>query len=479
MSVSRCGALLLTVALAAPVVRAQQQQPPSFRSSTALVAVDAAVVDKDGKPVTDLTAADFEIVEDGVSHAPQTIYLVSSDPAFVRAGNASTDANAPTSTTVPTRRELRSRVIVFFLDLDHLSADGYKRSRTAIEGFLKDSAASADLVGVLAGGQMLNNKIDTDKPALLKAMASMKGPNFARYDDMRMWPRILDDAEANDIARTMEETINRVVQRACIDDPDQCRDREMVRAMVESKARNITSIAARQADLSLLMLETVTKGLSRLPGTKQVIAFSDGFFTGERVGRLKALVETAAQNNVRFSTMDARGLGRDIRSREFMAAGPVVAAGDNSAVTMDANSDVLATLALDTGGEMFINRNDLRPAVDRVVQAAGTYYVLGYAPTRAMDGKYHAVTVKVRRAGVTILARRGYVASPVQKNATPSLTQRQAQTLNQDQVDGIACAFPNGYRGSQTQHTVRQNQHQSGVKIVNEGRSHQPISRHV
>lgn len=407
-------ALLTLAALAAP--QAQQQTPPSFRTSTALVAVEASVVDKDGKPVTDLTAAEFEIVEDGRSHTPQTIYLVSSNPAFVRETAASSATTTNAATQTPTvRRELRSRVLVFFFDLSHLSADGFKRSRSAVESFLKDDTASADLVGVLAGTTMLNNKIDTDKAALLKAMDGMKGPNLARYNEMRTWPKIIDEAEASAIARRDPETISRVTLRGCAEQPEECQGKggdEPVRQQVEAKGAQITAEAMRDAQMTLAAVQTLANGLGRIPGTKNVIVFSDGFFTGELAGRLKDTVTLAAKNNVRFSTMDARGLGRDPRTQSFMSAQPLTSAGDLSSLTSDSDSDILSSLAIDTGGQMLMNRNDLRPAIDIVANTAGTYYVLGYSPTREMDGKYHTVSVKVRRPGVSVHARQGYIAAP-------------------------------------------------------------------
>ena len=312
------------------------------------------------------------------------------------------------------RRELRSRVIVFVFDESHLSADGYKRARTAVESFLKDVTASADVIGVVSSGTMLNNKIDSDKAALLKAMSGMKGPNLSRFNEMRTWPRILDETESNAIARSDRETLNRAVLRACSEQPADCQSLggdEPVRQQVEAKARQIASEAQRDAERSLATIQTLANGLGRLPGTKNVVVFSDGFFTGELNARLKDVVTLAARNNVRFSTMDTRGLNRDPRSQNFMSASPMQAAGDLTPLTTDNNSDVLSSLAIDTGSEMFMNRNDLRPAVDIVARQAGTYYVLGYAPTRVMDGNYHNITVHVTRPGLTVRARKGYIAT--------------------------------------------------------------------
>lgn len=54
---------LLAVALAAAVLHPQSQQP-TFRSSTSVVPLSVSVLDRQGLPVTDLTASDFTVFED-------------------------------------------------------------------------------------------------------------------------------------------------------------------------------------------------------------------------------------------------------------------------------------------------------------------------------------------------------------------------------------------------------------------------------
>src|SRR5205085_4815613 len=56
-----------------PFVSSSAAQQPVFRTGTRLNVVDVTVVDKQGRPVEGLTAADFTITEDGV---PQTITTV-------------------------------------------------------------------------------------------------------------------------------------------------------------------------------------------------------------------------------------------------------------------------------------------------------------------------------------------------------------------------------------------------------------------
>jgi VWFA-related protein len=412
-----CWPVALAFALTATAL-AQQ----TFRTSSDTIAVEATVVDKSGKPVTDLTAADFQIFEDGKPQTVQTIYLVTAPSANTAKGASSaagqSEPNTSTNTSANSaasalRVETRNRVMVFVFDLAHLSADGYKRSRTSVESFLKDGALPSDMVGILAGSVMLDNKIEADKAALLKAMGSMKGPNQARYNELRSWPRLVDDAEALAIARSDERTVTNVVQRACTERPDECQGRggrDAVQQQVEAKGRDFTSQAHRDANITLATLATLANGLGRFPGRKQVVLFSDGFLTTELESQLKTVVEVAAKNDVRFSTIDSRGLNRDLRSQSFMSDQPLTANGDMAVLSSDQNSDALSSIAIDTGGEFLMNRNDLRPAIDIVATMSGNYYVLGYAPEKPMDGSYRKIDVKVTRPGLTIRARKGYVA---------------------------------------------------------------------
>ena len=282
------------------------------------------------------------------------------------------------------------------------------------------------MIGILSGGTMLNNKIDSDKAALLKAMDSMKGPNQARYNELRSWPRLIDDAEALAVARGNEGTITAVVLRACGERPEECNSgkagNEVVRQQVEAKGREFAGQSHRDAQLSLAAMATLANGLGRFPGRKQVVLFSDGFLTTELESQLKAVVEIAAKNNVRFSTLDSRGLNRDPRSQNFMNDQPLTAAGDMTPIGFDSNSDAMSSIAIDTGGEFLMNRNDLRPALDIVATMSGNFYVLGYSPDKPMDGSYRKIDVRVTRPGLTVRARRGYVATstPATAAAPPS-----------------------------------------------------------
>ena len=57
-------------------------QPPTFRGGIDSISVDVIVTDEQGQPVTDLTAEDFEIREEGKAQSVQTFRFVQLDDGW-------------------------------------------------------------------------------------------------------------------------------------------------------------------------------------------------------------------------------------------------------------------------------------------------------------------------------------------------------------------------------------------------------------
>ena len=414
-----------SAAVGAAALLTAAQASPQFRARVDLVEIDVTVLDRQGRPVTSLTAADFEIRERGQLQRIDTIALITADPALLsRAGAPSPVPAAPKpgAANVPDPaativRPMPPRVFVFVFDMTHLSASGFTRSRTALRSFLEDGMRPGDLAGLVVDGVMVGNRIESDKAVVLKQLDGMPAPNLSRFNERRQWPRILTEEEAVAIARGDSRVLDAAVTRACEERPGDCArgGRPVVEREVDGKSRIIAAEAVRDGETTLKVLMTLANGLGRFPGPKQVVFLSEGFYTGEFAERVTQVAGLASRNRVRISTLDARGLATDPRAQDFLGAGPVQGTGDLAILGADTDADVLTTLALETGGLRVRHRNDLRPSLDTIATESGTFYLLGYSSTQPFDGSYRPVSVRVRRPDVTVRARRGYLAA----EATP------------------------------------------------------------
>src|SRR6188472_2774639 len=72
---------LVVQSFRAEPIQDQQPPPPKFKSTTALVEVDAIILDKDGKFVPGLKAEDLEIREEGKPQQIQQFYMVTHERA--------------------------------------------------------------------------------------------------------------------------------------------------------------------------------------------------------------------------------------------------------------------------------------------------------------------------------------------------------------------------------------------------------------
>jgi hypothetical protein len=71
----------------------------------------------------------------------------------------------------------------------------------------------------------------------------------------------------------------------------------------------------------------------------------------------------------------------------------------------------LRTLAEATDGLAIVDSNNLAGGLKRVVDDLSSYYLLGYYSSGKLDGKFHSIAVRVKRPGVQVRARRGFLAA--------------------------------------------------------------------
>jgi VWFA-related protein len=334
------------------------QVPPTFRTGVGLVRVDVTVSDGSDRPVADLTAADFEVREDGALQEVQTLQFVRLTGEPIAGDDESLDIRSPEHAAQEAARD-DVRVFALFLDDYHLQRGPAHDAqlRKLLRRFVEAEMKPTDLFAVM----------DPLTPLTHLGLTRNKQDILDRID-------------------RFEGRLNWFFPRSPIEEGQM-----YVQPGDRTRIRTEISISALKALVDYL-------GVLK-DGRKSVLYISEGpRLLGPDGSRhhdaVRQAVTAANRGNVVIHTMDPRDL-----------ATPGFAGDANSA------------LALDTGGRVLGRSNDFTRGLRAVIADASAYYLLGYVPTRpANDGKFHKIDVKVKRAGARVLARRGYWAATMEES---------------------------------------------------------------
>jgi hypothetical protein len=152
------------------------------------------------------------------------------------------------------------------------------------------------------------------------------------------------------------------------------------------------------------------------------------------------MMAAATRANVSIYTIDPKGLStgaEELVKIASMAAGNTVPIGDMAIETMRERS-TLRQYAEQTGGFAALESNDFNTMFDRIVRDNSSYYVLGYHAPEKADGKFHAVTVRVKRPGLQVRTRDGYFAAAKTPSQSGALTDPVREALSSPaQVGGL------------------------------------------
>jgi hypothetical protein len=121
--------------------------------------------------------------------------------------------------------------------------------------------------------------------------------------------------------------------------------------------------------------------------------------------RLREISDDANRGNVTFYPLYARGLVA------FDApVGPDRPPSiQDDQTNLRVKQDGLRFLADNTDGTALINTNNIDGGLQRIVDDLSSYYLFGYYSTNTkLDGRFRNITVRVKRPGVKVRARRGY-----------------------------------------------------------------------
>jgi VWFA-related protein len=424
--------------------RALPQQKPAPRpiasSNTTAVLVDVVVKDKKGRAVKDLRVEEFEIQEDGVRQQIDYFERVSRGSAAVPAA----ETPAPSAEPKPEKPPEKTPVTVstgptaVALVFDRLTTDARVRARDAAMSYLGESTAMNGFVGVFAINLSLSTvqNYTTDAGLVKKGIEKAAALVSSTFDSKTLRPGA-EEAAAQRQAQLAQAASSAGQGNTAAGSAAGAAQVDQFLQQAQSSMQETFEALQRdqQGYATVNSLMALVNSLRRLPGRKAVIFFSEGLSLPPNVQQhFRSVINSANRANVSVYAVDAAGLrtestlaaSRDeinARSRRRMDNLDRIATTTDGPLTkgLERNEDLLqlnpqsglSQLAAETGGAFYGNTNQLGPKLREIDEDLGAYYLLTYTPgNENFDGKFRNISVKVKRGGVDVLARKGYYAVP-------------------------------------------------------------------
>jgi VWFA-related protein len=448
-----CAAIAAVVVLAAlsytqPAAQsaAQTSDRQSFTSATTAILVDVVVRDRKGQLVTDLSAADFDVAEDGVAQKVDTFTRVSHGGGIglgvAWKSSGKTVTVGPTATRAPAAvPESLTDDATTALVFDHLSSESLRLAQRATLEYVPMSGESSVRVGVFATdpGIRVVQQFTTDRALVRRAVARvLPSATSAEEQQAERNDQLIErrrDVEGE--ARTAAASALTAGGAAMASNAAAIGERETELRLIQTELNMLRSFdnldrAHKGYDTALALL-AVVESLSYLPGRKTIVFFSEGLpVTPALSARLDYVIDVANRANVTAYAVDAKGLRAKsmlTNARKEMEAfaeerlnqvatgtdrtdQPLTMAFERVEDTLRLDSRAgLARLAEDTGGFLVEQTNALSSAFRRIDEDNQFHYLLTYSPKNTeFDGKFRAIQVKVHRPGAQVFARKGYRA---------------------------------------------------------------------
>jgi len=375
-----------------PIAPAQIVQPPLFRASVELVAVDVQVVDRDGRPILRMPAEQFDVLIDGKRRQVVSADLVRyaqgapGAPPRVYTGPATSSLDAATGR-------------MFILAFDQLSFRlGQARAAADLARHFIDLLQPEDLVGLYPFPDSTHVDLTHQRASVRGALGRIVGlqePAASQFN--------LSISEIIDITAGDDYALQKVVQRECPRGDTTCA------RLVQGEAFALGAIAEGVASQSLSGLHAILSSLKYVSGRKTMVVLSGGMLASDRGGgRPDIRTQTvelgreaaAANTNLYVVHMDTSFL--DAFSNDGRRLNATTLFRDNQ--VLGEGLDLLAGAA---GGALFrVDAGTPARAFERVMRETSAYYLLGVEVADAdRDGKPHFISVKVKQPGATVRNR--------------------------------------------------------------------------
>jgi VWFA-related protein len=394
-------AVITLLATTAAVAQAPSGPPPpaqpTFRAGTRLATFDAVVTDGKGRHVTDLTPADFEVVEHGTRQTVRQVAYVyaarrdgmTGAPTGAASGAVTPEIAMPGRGGLPSRDQT-GRVMAFVIDDLRMSFRSIVDVRRMLNRFVDAHVKPGDLVAIIrtAGGAGTLQQFTTDRRLLMAAVEKVRW-------SARVWPY----------------------------DPSGPWERGQG-GLADRFEREVT------LEGTLGALAYAVRGVQALPGRKTVVFVSEGFplvtpgsETNDALPEVERVIDDANRGGVVMYAIDPRGLANPLvgvagtfsaqrsgpdPSYTGRSQVPVMPATLSSSTALSETQAALQYLSEQTGGFAVVSNNDLAGGLSRIADDTRGYYLVGFDTGLApgVPADRGDVRIRVRRKGLQVRARR-------------------------------------------------------------------------
>jgi VWFA-related protein len=359
---------------------APQESIATFRAGVRAIQIDAVVTDEDGNPVRGLTIDDFEITERGKPQPITTFEAV----------------DLPIETLVP---DLADADVVtnegdgriYLVVIDSIRADNAAYAKRELRRFFDDHFGPGDTAAIMfldRAHSTAGQDFTSNRRLLIKGLDS-----FVGYSDEDVGKEKVEAGSASPFSPGSDSSGSGLI------------------------ARN-----------RMERLKDLTEFLIKIPGHRKamlLVSEAIGFDSSDfkdyagtsmtpAAQAAHAALTAATRGNIAIYPIHPGGVSPNGPALAVTGESPTAAESDRlqgERLKLQEGTMELRTLAAATGGFAHVNSNNFDDSFTRLVQEQSVYYMLAFNSGEDNDnGRYVPVKVTVKRPGLKVLAREGYVA---------------------------------------------------------------------
>jgi VWFA-related protein len=417
------------LALAAPG-GAAPPQVPAFPAGVDVVRIDAVVLDRDGRPVRGLSAADFEVLENGKRREVASFETIDVRPQPGADAAAVGAAAAPEKESTPRilLPEEGRAVLVYFDDI-HVQAESSVLVRSTLAPFLSRELRPGDAITIVAPQQGLwwTARTAWEHAQLPSVVARLRGQYVPDpFGDYTTDWLVMQRVEYGNVMVTSSSGVDPARAAQVPGTGSYLKDAEEPRAPTV-KEQERYGLALLRIQRSLNGLQRAIESLAGFRGRKSVVIYSEGFILSSQLQEYARVIDLCRRANVALYVTDPRGL----RTGSVASAARPTALGTANVMpgTMYAAESAGSThIALATGGAAY-ESNELNEALARVLEESTAYYLIGFQPAEGPAGE-RKLQVRVRGRDLRVRARNRYFAGSVPDTLGDAAAVRAARELS-------------------------------------------------